>query len=89
MAVVYGAHACVPLLLMPIDQATGYGSELPFSWGDTEMVSCNPALRYDEYRFGIENSGIDSKPSRFVASAFDERKPEFPDRFGPESKKIF
>ena len=56
---------------------------------DTKLVALRPALRYDEYRFGIENSGIDSRTSWFVTSVFGERKQELSDRFGPESMKIF
>ena len=56
---------------------------------DTKLVALRHALRYDGYRFGIATSGIDSKPSRFATGLFGERKPEFSDRLGPESMKIF
>ena len=52
-------------------------------------IHVRDALRYDGYRFGIENSGIDSKPSRFTASLFGDWMQEFSDRSGPESMKTF
>ena len=48
----------------------------------TKLVLSSPALRYDGYRFGIANSGIDSRPSRFATNVFGESKREFPERFG-------
>ena len=35
------------------------------------------------------DSGIDSRYFRLAASVFGERKPEFSNRFGPESRKTF
>ncbi len=52
-------------------------------------IRVRDAREYDEYRFDIATSGIDSGLSRFTAGAFNERKPEFSERFGPESRKIF
>ena len=37
----------------------------------------------------LTDSGIELGPSRFETSVFGEWKPEFPDRFGPESMKTF
>ncbi len=53
------------------------------------MVSRSPVLRYDGYRFGIVNSGINSVLSLFATGVFDVRKQELSDRFGTESMKIF
>ncbi len=56
---------------------------------DTKLVVLRPALRYEGYRFGIANTGTNSKPSRFATSVFGECKAEFCECFEPESMKIF
>ena len=52
-------------------------------------IHVRDAREYDGYRFGIENSGTNSRPSRFATSLFSARKLEFRDRFGTESMKTF